>query len=85
MEWRMAMDRRCEKYSVSLSAFFDGELAGSALKELEVHLAGCTRCSGDLKKFRKIRETLRSRPGGVGPARSVLQSLREKLGKDNAQ
>jgi len=69
------MDKGCPKYSVSLSAYFDGELDGEDQRAMEAHLASCPGCTADLEKFRRLRATLRGSPGGT-PARSVLEGLR---------
>lgn len=74
-----AMSKGCAKYSLDLSAYFDGELEGEALTRLQEHLDECEACQAALDKFRRIREAmtqLARRPGG---SKSILDAVRARL------
>jgi anti-sigma factor RsiW len=51
-----------------LPAYFDGELQGASLKEVEDHLKGCSGCRHDLDQLRKLSALLQIAPG---PERQV--------------
>lgn len=45
-----------------LSAYYDGELRGSRLREVETHLAECSLCQADLKSLESLSQLLREAP-----------------------
>ena len=45
-----------------LNAYLDGELNGTRLQELELHLAGCEACREELKELRLVSELLQAAP-----------------------
>lgn len=77
------MTKGCQKYSVDLSAYFDGELDEEEEAALKVHLEQCEGCSGSLKRMQSLRNALTSlnRPSLGG--RSVLEDLKAKLHLEN--
>ena len=74
------MSDTCAKFSVDLSAYFDGELEAEEEKALKAHLDACDKCRGDLDRMRRIRSAMSGlgRRSHHGPD-SVLESLRNKL------
>lgn len=47
---------------VALTAFVDGELDHDRREEVQVHLAHCASCRGDLQLLRGLKSTLREEP-----------------------
>jgi anti-sigma factor RsiW len=47
---------------VALTAFVDGELDDDGREEVQVHLAHCPSCRGDLQLLRSLKSTLRAEP-----------------------
>ena len=45
-----------------LNAYLDGELNGTRLQELDLHLAGCEACREELKELRLVSELLQAAP-----------------------
>jgi len=45
-----------------LSAYYDGELHGSRLQEVETHLAGCSFCQAELKSLENLSHLLQEVP-----------------------
>jgi len=74
------MKDSCSKFSVDLSAHFDGELDAEEEHALQSHLEGCDQCRANLEKMRKIRSAMSGfgKGGSRGPG-SVLESLRARL------
>lgn len=69
-----------------ISAYLDGELHGSELKQLLGHLSGCGRCSAELEDLQRVRAAVRSLPvlelpdGVVPEADPVVVPLRRNKG-----
>lgn len=55
-----------------LSAYLDGELAGSERKLLEAHLVDCTACQRELAELRQVRKLLRALPTPALPRSFTL-------------
>jgi anti-sigma factor RsiW len=45
-----------------LNAYLDGELRGTRLVEMKVHLAGCDACRNELKQLRLVSDLLQAAP-----------------------
>jgi anti-sigma factor RsiW len=45
-----------------LNAYLDGELRGTRLMEMKVHLAGCEACRNELKELRLVSDLLQAAP-----------------------
>ena len=45
-----------------LNAYLDGELRGTRLMEMKLHLAGCEACRNELKQLRLVSEMLHAAP-----------------------
>lgn len=45
-----------------LNAYLDGELHGSPLRSMEIHLATCADCRNELKELRLVSDLLRADP-----------------------
>jgi anti-sigma factor RsiW len=45
-----------------LNAYLDGELNGTRLQEMELHLAGCEACQNELKELRLVSQLLQAAP-----------------------
>ena len=74
------MKDSCSKYSVDLSAYFDGELEAEAESALQKHLKDCESCRVNLEKMRLIRSAMSGfGKGSVRGPGSVLESLRSRL------
>ena len=74
------MKELCSKFSVDLSAHFDGELEAEEEHALKSHLEGCERCRANLEKMRKIRSVMSGfGHGSSRGAGSVFESLRARL------
>ena len=69
----------CGKYSVDLSAYFDRELEGDALGEMEAHLEECEACTEGLKKLDRLHNAITSLAQAPTHRRSVLDDLKAKL------
>ncbi len=69
-----------------ISAYLDGELHGSELKQLLDHLGGCGKCSRELGEIQGVRTSVRSLPvlelpiGVVPDADPVVVPLRRNKG-----
>ncbi len=46
----------CEEYEKLIPVYLDGELSGEQKEKLEEHLGGCSHCSQELLKFKKLKE-----------------------------
>ena len=73
------MTVECKKYSVDLSAYFDGELEGEDLSRMETHLATCDNCRAGLDKLTLLRSAMTSISQSPVHRRSVLDDLKAKL------
>jgi hypothetical protein len=51
-----------ENMRALLNAYLDGELNGTRLQEIELHLAGCEACQNELKQLRLVSELLQAAP-----------------------
>ncbi len=58
----------CRRASGQLSAYVDGELDQAAARAVEAHVAGCSRCAGDLQGLRRMSGILRRLPDEELPA-----------------
>ena len=45
-----------------LNAYLDGELHGTRLREMELHLSGCEACRNELKELRLVSDLLQAAP-----------------------
>lgn len=79
MRGNVWMSGECKKYSVDLSAYFDGELEGKELAQMEAHLADCENCRSGLDKMTLLSSALSSISQSPIHRRSVLKDLRAKL------
>lgn len=48
----------CEELSALLHALLDGELDAGNARKVEVHVASCARCAGELSDYRRIRRAM---------------------------
>jgi anti-sigma factor RsiW len=48
----------CDEANVLLHALIDGELDTARARDVETHLAGCQRCTTDLRQFREMRQAM---------------------------
>ena len=78
------MSKECRKYSVDLSAYFDGELEEKEAAELKTHLRGCKGCSDSLERLRSLHNALTSLNRPALGGRSVLEDLKARLHLDDA-
>ncbi len=76
------MNNGCEKYSVELSAYFDGELEGEELTIMEGHLETCEGCRHSLGRLKKLHGALTSLSAPPLRQRSVLAEIKSKLHLD---
>jgi len=59
-----------------LGAYYDGELRGLRLRQVEAHLADCTTCQAELERLRKLGALLQESPAAetiTPPERFVAQ------------
>ena len=45
-----------------LNAYLDGQLRGTRLMEMKVHLAGCEACRNELRELRLVSDLLQAAP-----------------------
>lgn len=76
------MGKGCKAYAVELSAYFDGELEGKALRDIEAHLVGCDSCRHTLDRLTKLRVALHSMARPNRRRGSILEDLRARLSKE---
>jgi len=50
----------CEEARVLLHALIDGELDAGHAREVEAHVAGCSRCAAEVAQYRDMRQAMRS-------------------------
>ena len=48
----------CEDMNDLLHALLDGELDADNTRKMEAHVAGCTRCEGELRGYRRMRRAM---------------------------
>lgn len=77
------MSKDCKPFSVELSAYFDNELEGEELKDMEAHLSDCEKCREGLEKLQRLRNALSTMRKTPIHHRSVLDDLRAKLALEN--
>ena len=70
----------CDIKELELASFFDGELAGAAQASLARHIASCSACTQNLRKFNAIRDMLKKEAPAVpdGLAARINTSLTEE-------
>ena len=74
-----------------LNAYLDGQLRGTRLMEMKVHLAGCEACRNELRELRLVSDLLQAAPtpefmpAGRFSANLVLSLPRRRLGEPPAQ
>lgn len=82
IEGNGAMNENCQKYSVDLSAYFDGELNGKKQTLLKEHLRACEDCRKELGKMEKLSISMKNfPPGPVGnhrPLKDFLNKFEEE-------
>ena len=57
-----------------MSAFLDGQLAGSEVAEFEAHLTGCAPCRNEMQAIRTTRQLLRAMPMARLPRPFTLEA-----------
>jgi len=78
------MSTLCRKYSVDLSAYFDGELEEEEETELKAHIETCEGCSASLERLETLHNALTSLKKPSLGGRSVLEDLKIKLHLEDA-
>ncbi len=69
-----------------LSAYLDGELTQSEIRQLLDHMSRCGACAGDLERMQRVRSAVRSLPvlelppGLLGDAEPVVVPLHRNRG-----
>src|SRR6516225_9592818 len=53
-----AVEMTCEDMNDLLHALLDGELDADNTRKMEAHVAGCTRCEGELRGYRRMRRAM---------------------------
>jgi anti-sigma factor RsiW len=56
----------CAQVRKQFSAYLDGAVSGAAMREIAVHLDGCSSCAADFGKWRTAQSLLSS----IGPAKA---------------
>ena len=69
----------CYIYAVDLSAYFDGELDGERMREIELHIHDCLGCRDTLAKMRLLSEALRAVSRVKIPGRPLVDKLLREL------
>ncbi len=77
------MDDECWRLAPNLSAYFDGELKGTSLRKLAVHLDSCQDCTAELAKFHAIRRALKSTAKHTGTVRSLAKEIMAGLERED--
>ncbi len=54
------MTHTCQKLAVHLSAYYDKELEGLRLAEVEAHLHGCPTCQKKMNAYRALSQSVKS-------------------------
>jgi len=64
-----------------LGAYLDGELHGTSLQAMQLHLETCASCKEELAALRRISETLREAPlpASLPPAAGFSEALMQRL------
>ncbi|HXE51678.1 MAG TPA: anti-sigma factor [Tepidisphaeraceae bacterium] len=70
-------------YSSQLSAYYDGELSGKQLAEVEQHIAACPTCQSELAQMRSLSSLIAAAPQARMPAyvRQDLYALAPAAGE----
>ncbi len=68
----------CEAFQEEISAYVDGAVAPSVSAQVELHLARCTSCAEEAKRFQRLAQTLRS-AATVEPSARVWERLRREV------
>jgi anti-sigma factor RsiW len=76
------MVKGCKAYAVELSAYFDGELEGRALQDIEAHLTGCDACRNTLDRLTRLRVALHAMTRPHRRHGSILEDLRARLAQE---
>ena len=79
------MNKGCEKYSVELSAFFDGELESEEKSIMEAHLETCEGCRHSLGRLKQLHGALASLSAPPLRQRSILDEIKSKLNLDEEE
>lgn len=81
------MGKACQNYSLNISAFFDGELEGDELKELELHLQSCEFCQTDLEGMKNIQAVISAASASSPPleSRSLFKDIMAKVKEEEKE
>lgn len=79
------MSNGCEKHSIDLSAYFDGELEGEELTIIVGHLETCEGCRNSLGRLKKLHGALTSLSAPPLGQRSILAEIKSKLHLDEEE
>lgn len=69
---------------MELSAYFDGELEGDSLKEVEAHLTNCEECQQRLEKMKKISRAVSSLVDKRLENKSFVEEIMAKVEEEEA-
>jgi anti-sigma factor RsiW len=91
IDWTTAMTKKrqtgseaksCERLSLNLSAYFDGELDGEDRAAVELHLGECEACGGKLEQMRALRSAMTRLSVAMPRGGSVLDMLKAEMRKE---
>jgi anti-sigma factor RsiW len=91
IDWTLAMAKKrkadteaksCERLSMELSAYFDGELEGETHAAVEQHVGGCDVCGKKLAELRALRSAMTRLSVSMPRGGSVIDMLKAELRKD---
>lgn len=72
-------DSACEKVIPSLESYFDGQLNGTVIADVELHLERCEACRGRMRVLSALREGLRDHAPAEAPL-YLKEAIRAAVG-----
>ena len=72
----------CLKAQTRITAYVDGELSGSELKEFLLHVRWCSNCREELEIYYTLMEATRQLDEGLLTTNDFLKELEDKINRE---
>lgn len=79
MDCGVKKPKSCKELIVDLSAYYDGELQGEALEEVERHLANCDACKESMTGYNQISHALHGLVGKRDRRKSMVDEVMDRI------
>jgi len=69
----------CHEWTSRIDDFLDGRLEAAEAEDLQVHLADCPSCTGELASIRELRDLAAGLPRSLEPARDLWPGIEARV------